>query len=469
MLAMAIFLTFFRLGGHPIEESAEARIGINAIEILQNSNYLNLSYGGNPDQFQYESSLVNWLVATNFSLFGYSTFSLRLHSAIGAIFIFFFLFKTINLYRPPFFAFGVCLMLFSVQAIIGFHLSHTGNANAIWMAFLFAGLYYFLRYLDFMRYHDIYKAAILWGFAFLAKGAALGMLFPGLLLYLWLDGRLMHVLRLREVYKAVGILLLFPVIWFLILYFFGQTTEANLENSPNIFARIFGYGMAGEGNKTPDSLFLWDVLRANFRYWDLIFYALIIGGIGRKFITGMPKWEPLRYRFTILSFCIWLPLAVFFSLGPDHQYQDFTLAIPFIAITTMSGIWWLYQQYPKVVVSSFLLFWVFCLYYRYLGPVPQKGAMSEAMYSQLVHRQVNNLADEDKVYQVGPWPSQRVLLELYFANPHIVYASADEALADPASNISVFIRREEWEKQQKRFVDFGVMDEDELYLILEKN
>ena len=478
-LALAIFLAFFRLGDTPIEQWDEAHTGINAIEMLQTGDYINLYFGGEPDRIRAKPPFVIWMVATNFKLFGFNAFSLRLHSAIAGVFIFFFLFKIVNLYRPPLFAFGVCLMMMSVRAIIGFHVSRTGDFDAVLIAFLFAGLYYFLRYLDFMRYHDVYKAAILWGFAFLTKGPAFGVLFPGLLLYLVVDGRLMHVLRLREVYKAVGILLLFPVAWYLTIYFFGHQLEDPLVSGRNAFERMFLYDIVDrftqtefEGKQeTSDPLFLWHVLRENFRYWDFVFYAVLLGGIIRKLLTGLPKWEPLRYRFTILSICIWMPLAIFLSLGTASKYWYFSPAMPFIAATALSGIWWLYKQYPKLIMGSFLLFWVFCMYYRYLGPKPQPtaGSMPDEIYTEVVHKQSGNLAKEEKIYQVGPWPAQRVLLDLYFANPNVIYASTEEALADPAGNISVFIRREEWEKQRERFVDFGVMDEDEFYLILEKN
>lgn len=478
-LALAVFLCFFKLGSAPVEQRDEARTGINAIEMLQTGDYLNLNFGGEPDRIRAKPPFVIWMVSANFALFGYNPFSLRLHSAIAGVFIFFFLYKIINLYRPPLFAFGVCLMLFSVRAIIGFHVTRTGDFDAVLIAFLFAGLYYFLRYLDFMRYHDIYKAAILWGLAFLAKGPALGVLFPGLLLYLLLDGRLLHVLRLREVYKAIGILLLFPICWYVAIYFFGQQSEASTVSGQNVFERIFWHDIVerftqnefeGKSN-TADPLFTWHVLREDFRHWDLVFYAVLLGGIIRKMITGLPEWEPLRYRFTILSICIWVPLALFLSLGTNSEYWYFSPAVPFVAATTMSGIWWLYQQYPKIVVGSFLLFWLFCMYYRYLGPKPQPigRSMPDEIYTQVVHRQTEKLADEEKIYQVGPWPEQRVLLDLYFANPNVIYASANEALSDPESNISVFIRREAWEQQRERFVDFAIMDEDEFYLILEKN
>lgn len=478
-LALAIFLCFFKLGSTPIEQWDEAHTGINAIEMLQTGDYINLYFGGEPDRIRAKPPFVIWMVSTNFALFGYNAFSLRLHSAIAGVFIFFFLFKIVNLYRSPLFAFGVCLMLFSVRAIIGFHVTRTGDFDAVLIAFLFAGLYYFLRYLDFMRYHDIYKAAVLWGLAFFTKGPAFGLLFPGLLLYLLLDGRLLHVLRLREVYKAIGILLLFPICWYAVIYFFGHQLDDPVVSGRNAFERMFLYDIVDrftqqefEGKQeSADPLFLWHVLRENFRYWDLVFYAVLLGGIIRKILTGLPNWEPLRYRFTILSICIWVPLAIFLALGTNSKYWYFAPAVPFVAATAMSGVWWLYKQYPKIVVGSFLLFWLFCMYYRYLGPKPQptEGSMPDEIYTQVVHRQTEKLAGEEKIYQVGPWPEQRVLLDLYFANPNVIYASTEEALSDPVGNISVFIRRETWEKQQERFVDFAIMDEDEFYLILEKN
>lgn len=478
-LILATLLAFFRLGEGEIQQWDEAHTGINAIEMIQTGDLINLYFGGEPDRIRAKPPFVIWMVAGNFKLFGYSAFSLRLHSAIATIFIFFFLYRIINLYRPPLFAFAVCLTVLSVRAIIGFHVGRNGDFDAVLIAFLYAGLYYFLRYLDFMRYHDIYKAAILWGLAFFTKGPAFAVLFPGLLLYLLVDGRLMHVLRLREVYKAVGILLLFPIIWYLTVYFFGHQLDDPLVSGRNAFERMFLYDLVDrftqnefEGkHETSDFLFLWHVLRENFRHWDLVFYTVLIGGIGRKIATGLPRWEPLRYRFTILSICIWLPLAVFLSIGTAAKFWYFAPAIPFLAVTMMSGIWWLYKKYPNTVLVGFSVFWLFCMYYRYLGPKPvaTEGSIPNDVFTSIVDRQKDHLAAASKIYQVGPWPAQRVLLDLYFINEDVIYATGNEALFDADQDISVFIRREEWEDQRESFADFSIVDEDEFYLILEKN
>lgn len=478
-LILAIFLAFFRLGKTPVEQWDEAHTGINAVEMLQTGDPINLYFGGEPDRIRAKPPFVIWMVAANFSLFGYNPFSLRLHSAIATIFIFLFLYRIVQLYRPPLFAFGVCLMVFSVRAIIGFHVGRTGDFDAVLIAFLYAGLYFFLRYLDFMRYHDIYKAAILWGFAFLTKGPAFAVLFPGLFLYLLLDGRIAHVLRLREVYKALAILLAFPLLWYITVFFFGHQLDDPVVSGRNAFERMFLYDIVDRFTQTEfegkqessDPLFLWYVLRENFRYWNWIFYAVILFGIGRKLITGLPKWEPLRYRFALLSICIWLPLAVFLSFGTAAKFWYFAPAVPFVAGTTMVGIWWLYKRFPTVVWITFTAFWLFCMYYRYLGPKPQptKGSMPDDIFTQVIPRQAERLAADEKVYQVGEWPAQRALLYLYFANPNVVYGSWEEVQRDNGNDFSVFVRRQEWEDHREALSNFTILDEDEHYLILEKN
>lgn len=478
-LLMAAFFVFFRLGQAPVEQWDEAHTGINAIEMLNNGDWINLYFGGEPDRIRAKPPLVIWMVAANFSLYGYSAFSLRLHSAIATIFIFFFLYQIVRLYQPPLFAFAVCLIVLSVRGIIGFHVGRNGDFDAVLIAFLFSGLYFFLRYLDFMRYHDIYIAALCWGLAFWTKGPAFAILFPGLMLYIILDGRLRHVLRLREIYKAAGIMILFPLIWYLIVHFWGHQLEDPLVSGQNAFERMFLYDLRDrftnttfEGKtETTDPLFLWYVLRENFRYWDLVFYAVLLGTLLRKLLSGLPNWEPMRYRLLLLSVCCWVPLAILLSLATATKFWYFAPAIPFVAITTVSGLWWLYQKYPKVTVVAFSTFWLFCMYYRYLGPKPQatEGSKPVDVFTELIDRQQETLRTGSRIYQLGEWPAQRVLLDLYFANPNVTYGDVDDLLADNSPDLRVFIRRQDWQNWQQYLGNFTIADEDEHYLILEKN
>ena len=89
--------------------------------------------------------------------------------------------------------------MLSVRAVIGFHVGRTGDFDAVLLAFLLAGLYFFLLYFDFEQPRALYLAALFWGLAFLTKGPAMAVLWPGLGLYIVLQKRLKELLLDRKI------------------------------------------------------------------------------------------------------------------------------------------------------------------------------------------------------------------------------------------------------------------------------
>ena len=69
LLFLIIFLSFFRLDQQPIHQWDEARTGVNAVEMLENGDYINLHFGGEPDKIRAKPPLVIWWVAFNFKVF----------------------------------------------------------------------------------------------------------------------------------------------------------------------------------------------------------------------------------------------------------------------------------------------------------------------------------------------------------------------------------------------------------------
>ena len=217
LAALVLLFAFIKLGQHPISEWDEARTGVNAIEMLRNHDWANLHYAGQPDNWNAKPPLVAWCVAGSFSLFGLNEFSLRLPSAISIVIAFFFIYKIITLYKSQSFAFWTCLMLLSAKGLIGWHVGRTGDHDAMLTCTLLAALYFFLLWFDFDKKNKIYLAGLFFGIAFMVKGPAMGIYFPGLLLYAILTKRLWKLVKAKEVWGAVGICLAFPVMWLFIV------------------------------------------------------------------------------------------------------------------------------------------------------------------------------------------------------------------------------------------------------------
>lgn len=501
LIPLVVFFSFFRLGHQPVHQWDEARTGINAIEMLENGDYINLHFGGEPDKIRAKPPLVIWLVATGFKIFGPSTWSLRLHSAIATVFIFIFLFLLIRLYESGIFALACCLTLLSVRGIIGFHVGRTGDFDAVLLAFLLGGMYYFLKYIgpgdsrggnesltngerkqwtnDAMNQWNprwLYGAALFWGLAFLTKGPAMGVLFPGLFLFLIFTKQFQVLLKRREVYYALVLCLVFPIGWYLTVHFYGIQLEQPEVSGRNAFERMFLYDLVDrftetefEGKtETSDLLFFFRCLKENFAIWHYFFYTTIIGTIIYLIKPGRGVRGLFQNHLLLLSVCIWSTLGLFLSLVTTAKFWYLAPAIPFIAITLVYGMHWLQQRFSPLPYL-FLAVWLLAMYFRYLGPKPQATAGSETpdFFTSLIDQHRDVLAQSDHIFVTPDLPAQRVLLQLYFINKQVTYLKSSKTLNPLQQNDILFIRNRDT-LNLPSLNSFDRIGEDEHYMVLQK-
>ena len=82
VLALMAANVFVGLGSTSISDSDEARYGVSAYEMLQNRSYVVTTYAHQPEYWNLKPPLGYWLIALSYWLFGFTTFALRLPSAI---------------------------------------------------------------------------------------------------------------------------------------------------------------------------------------------------------------------------------------------------------------------------------------------------------------------------------------------------------------------------------------------------
>ena len=124
ILLIILFSSLYKLDSIAFFEWDESRHGVNAIEMLNSGDYINLQYAGEKDDWNLKPPLAVWAIALSFKIFGVNEFALRLPSAIAIILATFFLFKIIRLYKTSEFAFFTCLILATVQGWLGLSLIH---------------------------------------------------------------------------------------------------------------------------------------------------------------------------------------------------------------------------------------------------------------------------------------------------------------------------------------------------------
>ena len=427
---IVVLLAFLFLGQHPVSPWDEARMGVNAIEMLQNGDWVNLHYAGQPDTWQVKPPFVVWLVALFFKTFGYNEFALRLPSALAIVTAFFFIFKIITLYRSAFFAACTMLILASVNGLIGWHVGRTGDFDAMLVCFLVGGTYFFLRYLDFGEKPAVFWWGLLWGMAFLVKGPAAGVLAPGLLMYAVFTERFKKLVQAKELWVAVFIAILFPIGWFLTQHFFGLRVAQN-DASMTAFDRLFvtdlwtRFTQSGEGWKEPFEVgFFFYSFDKSFNLWHLIFFGMLAFGLfkmargGKAFVRQFFTLE--KHRLLLLSLCFYFPLAIFLTIAAKSNRWYLAPTLPFVGIATFCFIrhFWVKYGWVKYAFAALLAFTLGRHFLEILTPKSKPSIIVE---------NAGKLSQASAIVQTGP-VEQDVLLYLYFQNRHLVFSKKPEAL-----------------------------------------
>ena len=362
------FLCLYRLGQQPLSQWDEARRAINAMEMIKTGDLVNLYYRGLPEVSNFKPPFVVWCEALSFRLFGVGEFSLRLPSALAMIVAFFVLFKIITLYRSPRFAVWTCLMLASVKGLIGWHVSRTGDTDSMLVLFLLLSVFFSLQVIDFGRSKSAYLAGLFIGLAFLTKGPAAWVLLPGLALYALFTKKIQLLIKQKETWMGIGLVVAFPAIWFLLKTSLGVEPYPGHSKSFS-FKRLFSKDIwerfsqtTGQEKMLFDPQFFFYSLDKMFNVWNFLFFIALAFGLvflfssRSRFISSLIKDE--RQKLLMLSLCLYFPLALFLALAADSHSWYMAPVIPFAGIVTFWFIrhFWHRLKFVKYAFWGILAF-----------------------------------------------------------------------------------------------------------------
>lgn len=432
-------MSLWNLGADPIMVWDESRNGVTASEMIANKDYLNLHYGGRPDDWSVKPPLFIWTVALSFQAFGQSTFALRLPSAIASIIALYWLFQICRLYRSSSFALVVGLVLLSVKGFLGPHVGRSGDYDALLVCLLLGGLYYCLRFLDFKYTRGAYLTAILWGLAFWTKGPAAFIFFPGIFLLLLYKKQWKLLLSNPSIWKAG--LLFFAICgsWVFAIYHYGATFQTSSFAGSNAFQRIFLNDILHRFSSSTvdgaihpkDYTFFFTYLDARFNLWNYLFYlSLLIFLITPLSITAVlrnKKIDPLL----LLAFSLTFTLALFFTFASTKHHWYMAPALPFIAIITVNG---LEQYWPrtKYLLIGLLAFTLGRQFYQFSTP-PNPPTVIQSLQQQLSSQKGLGL--------VLPFPRQDKMWHLYTQSKSVIHLQDFDQLDQNKNIDQLYIHR----------------------------
>jgi len=206
LLVLAYFVLFFRLGSAPVQLWDEARLAVNAAEMLARHQWLVTYFDGAVDRWNTKPPLMIGLQALSIAGLGYSQLAVRLPAALAAL-------GTVLMvgsfgYRQLghwFTGWLAALVLLTTGGFVGYHVARTGDYDALLVCWVTLGTLAFFRYLTTQRAALCLLAAGAFALAVLTKGIAGVLDWPALVLFGLLTGRLRWLLARREFYAGIGL------------------------------------------------------------------------------------------------------------------------------------------------------------------------------------------------------------------------------------------------------------------------
>lgn len=196
---------FINLGKQPLYVWDEARVAVNAVEMLQDKNFIVTSYEGLPDLWNTKPPLLIWMQCLSIKLFGYNEFAVRLPSAIAAlctcvVLALFFAKRNYHLI-----AFLSCLILISQESFTEYHAARAADYDVLLTLFTTCYVLSFFAYLESKKSKYIFLTSIFIGLSVLCKGVA-GLLFtPALFIYSIFRRETLTIFKERNFYFGLGI------------------------------------------------------------------------------------------------------------------------------------------------------------------------------------------------------------------------------------------------------------------------
>lgn len=324
IIAIAIFMSFFRLGSFTLFDVDEAVFAEATKEMVQSGNYITPTYNG--DNRYDKPILFYWLMAVSYKLLGINEFAARFPSALSGFIlclVVFFFIRQFNDDKEAFYA--VTSLALSIYFYAYSHAAVTDMTLT-----LFISLSLFSFYLSIKKDRRcIYGLYIFSALALLTKGL-IGIIFPfgiAVLYVLINDG----MKGLKQVFhlKATVLFLLIALPWYV----------AQLIINGNEFVQLFfikhhimRYAGVISGHRGPIYYFI-PVLIIGMFPW----IAFLPAGIRNAFNKN-PELHTHNSKLNLFAFIWFAFVFVFFSFSTTKLPNYILPAIPAASILITSGM-----------------------------------------------------------------------------------------------------------------------------------
>lgn len=363
LAALAYMPLFGYLNSLPIRIWDEARLAMNAYEMLHNSNFIVTYFEGKPEMWNTKPPLLIWMQVFWMKILGVNELAVRLPSAIAALLTCGTLMVFSILYLKKYwFGFIAVLVLLTSHGYIALHSTRTGDYDALLTLFTTLSGLYFFTYCETTKNKHLYLFFAFTAMAVLTKSIT-GLLFlPGMVLYSIIQKQFIPLLKNKHFY--------FGLLSFLVVAA-GYYLLREMNNSGYI-AAVIENELGGRYLKT-----LEDNTHGFWYYFDNIIgthYSTWVLLVPSGLIIGLFSRELQIKRITLFSFLL---IVTFFLVISSSQtkleWYDVPL-YPFLSILVavfihfifelLNNIKWIKQTLQVNVVPFIFLFLLFIIPYQ---------------------------------------------------------------------------------------------------------
>ncbi|NCO67282.1 MAG: hypothetical protein COY75_03490 [Nitrospirae bacterium CG_4_10_14_0_8_um_filter_41_23] len=353
IIAITIFVSFFRLGSVTLFDVDEAVFAEAAKEMVESGNWITPTYNG---ENRYDKPILfYWLIAASYKVFGINEFAARFPSAIASLLLVLLVFFFVRHFRGEKDAFYAAISL--VLSIYFLAYSRAAVTDMAMTLFITISIFSFFLSLNKKRYY-IYGFYLFSALACLTKGLV-GIVFPfsiAVIYVLTAEG----LSGIKKVFSLKGIILFMIVAapWYIAEYIINGEDFIQQFFIKHHFKRYTG---VISGHKGPVYYFI-PVLIIGLFPW----IAFLPAGIRNVFKE--------KDRLNSFAF-IWLAsIFIFFSLSTTKLPNYLLPAIPAASILIASGMtaqnkkWRQYSNLFMAIISV-LIGIIFLISKRYLSKI----------------------------------------------------------------------------------------------------
>ena len=207
---LAYFPVFQFLGKQPYRLWDESRQAFNAYEMYNNHKYLVTYFEDQPDMWNTKPPLLIWLQVVSMKIFGVGEFALRFPSAVAGFLACMILYYfCARFLKKPLLGFCAGLVLVSFNGFVEYHVTRTGDYDALLTLFDLVALLSFFVYLDKKSTSALYFTFAGLILASLTKGIAGLMFVPAMLFAVLYFKSLKDLLTNKHFYIGICSFVLF--------------------------------------------------------------------------------------------------------------------------------------------------------------------------------------------------------------------------------------------------------------------